>query len=433
MVQACPVSSPFVPSDEFVSLALASSKRYNESGAVPPRIAMLARTYRYIGPDGVEASYTDRKRGLWLLSVVYPLLPLFGIWLHHVSGGEWALLTPIVISYGLAPLLDWVLGEDQSNPPEQTVPELENDSYYRVLTWLTVPLHVVVLVAVAWWATTQDLTVFGWLTLAFVAGLFSGVAVNTAHEMGHKREWIEQFLSRIALAVPAYGHFTVEHNFGHHKHVATPEDCASARMGESIYRFALREMPGGIMRAWRIERRRLARRGQSVWSLRNTIVQSWLMTLLLQGGLVIAFGPCMLAFLAIHNLVAWFQLTSANYVEHYGLLRLKDGKERYERCKPHHSWNSNHIFSNLLLFHLERHSDHHANPARRYQSLRHFDHVPRLPTGYFGMFLLAYVPPLWFRVMDHRLLALPHVAGDFGRINHCLPGNLKKSSRRFGS
>jgi alkane 1-monooxygenase len=378
---------------------------------------MLNRTFNYADADGQPQVYVDRKRALWLLSVVYPLSPVVAIALHALSGSEWLLVTPILFSYGLVPVLDAVLGEDRSNPPERTVPELEGDRYYRVLTWLTVPLHIVSLAAAAWWAATQGLSPGGWLTLAVVAGLASGLAVNTAHEMGHKHTRLEQWLSRLALAVPAYGHFTVEHNFGHHRDVATPEDCASARMNESIYRFALREMPGGLVRAWRIERRRLARRGRSAWSLHNCIVQSWLMTLLLQGALIIALGGLTLIFLLIHNVVAWFQLTSANYVEHYGLLRGKTAAGRYERCQPHHSWNSNHVFSNLLLFHLERHSDHHANPNRRYQSLRHFEHLPELPGGYFGMFLLAYLPPLWFRVMNPRLLALPHVDGDLSRVN----------------
>ena len=114
---------------------------------------------------------------------------------------------------------------------------------------------------------------------------------------------------------------------------------------------------------------------------------------------------------------AWWQLTSANYVEHYGLLRSKDENGRFERCQPWHSWNSNHIYSNLVLFHLERHSDHHAHPLRRYQSLRNFDDVPSLPSGYFGAYLLAYVPPLWYRVMDKRLLALPHINGDLSKVN----------------
>lgn len=378
---------------------------------------MLTRSFHFTDADGRPRSYRDRKRVLWLLSVVYPLSPVIAVALHATTGSEWMLALPILFTYGLVPLLDVLVGEDRSNPPEQTVAELEGDRYYRVLTWLTVPLHVVALIVAVAWASTQGLSPIGWLSLAVVAGLASGLAVNTAHEMGHKHNVFEQWLSRLALAVPGYGHFTVEHNFGHHKHVATPEDCASARMNESIYRFALREMPGGLLRAWRIERRRLARRDRAVWGPHNTILQSWLMTLLLQGTLVVCFGWLALAFLLIHNLVAWFQLTSANYVEHYGLLRGKTESGDYERCRPHHSWNSNHVFSNLLLFHLERHADHHANPTRRYQSLRHFKDLPELPTGYSGMFLLAYFPPLWFRVMNPRLLALPHVDGDLARVN----------------
>lgn len=374
-------------------------------------------SYPYVDVHGQSATYTDGKRRWWLLSVAYPLFPVAAVALHAGLGSEGWFLLPILLTYVLVPILDWWLGEDESNPPEQTVPVLEADPYYRVLTWLTVPLHLLALMVAAVYAVSQPLSPLGWLTLALVAGLASGLAVNTAHEMGHKRDWVDQFLSRVALAVPFYGHFTVEHNFGHHKQVATPEDCASARFNESIYRFALREVPGGVARAWRIERDRLARRGLSAWHWRNSILQSHSLAVLLQGGLILLFGWPMLLFLLVHNLVAWFQLTSANYVEHYGLLRQRNEQGRYERCQPHHSWNSNHICSNLLLFHLERHSDHHANPSRRYQSLRHFDDVPRLPAGYFGMFLLAYVPPLWFRVMNPRLLALPHVTGNLERVN----------------
>jgi alkane 1-monooxygenase len=219
------------------------------------------------------------------------------------------------------------------------------------------------------------------------------------------------------LAVPAYGHFTVEHGRGHHKAVATPEDHASARMGESIYRFALRELPGGIVRAWAIESARLRGEGHAPWSVHNTMLQSYAVSAVLQGSLIAAFGAVMLPFLVMHNLVAWWQLTSANYVEHYGLLRLREAGGRWESPKPHHSWNTNHLVTNLATFHLQRHSDHHAHPSRRYQSLRNFPDLPTLPSGYFGMFPLAYVPPLWFRVMDPRLLALPHVAGDLDRVN----------------
>lgn len=148
-------------------------------------------------------------------------------------------------------------------------------------------------------------------------------------------------------------------------------------------------------------------------------MQSWALSFAIAVGLIVAFGWAMLPFLLVHHVFGYWQLTSANYIEHYGLLRQKDANGRYERCQPHHSWNSNHMLSNLVLFHLERHSDHHANPLRRYQSLRHFDDLPQLPNGYFGMYMLAYVPWLWFRVMDKRLLELPHIQGDLDKVNIC--------------
>ena len=346
-----------------------------------------------------------------------PLLPLLGILLYFRFGYEWVLAVPLLINYIVIPVLDWILGSDTNNPPEEIVPQLEEDRYYRYLTWVTVPLHFVTLIAVAWFVGTQDISLWAVLVLAITAGAYSGLGINTAHELGHKKLRVEQTLAKIALAVPAYGHFCVEHNRGHHRYVATPGDPASARMGESIYRFALREIPGAFRRGWMAESERLGRCGQATWSLHNGILQSYAGSLVLQGGLIMAFGWIMIPFLAIHNVWAWYQLTSANYIEHYGLLREQVGNGRFERCKPHHSWNANYTFSNIVLFHLERHSDHHANSSRRYQSLRNFDGIPELPNGYFGTYLIAYVPWLWYRMMDKRLLALPHINGDLSKVN----------------
>jgi alkane 1-monooxygenase len=368
-------------------------------------------------PQQGRVTYRDRKRAWWWLSVAFPLLPFTGIAAHAATGLPIALGLPLLISYGLMPLLDALIGEDPSNPPEAVVPQLEADRYYRWLTWATVPLHYVALIGCAWWAGTQDLPWWALLMLAYIAGTDSGLGLNTAHELGHKHGRIEQWLARLALAVPAYGHFTVEHGRGHHRFVSTPEDHASARMGESIYRFALRELPGGIRRAWALERERLAALGRGPFSPRNTMLQSYAITAVLQLGLLAAWGLVMIPFLLVHNLVAWWQLTSANYVEHYGLLRQRDAGGHYEPPQPHHSWNTNHLVTNLALFHLQRHSDHHAHPSRRYQSLRHFADLPQLPSGYFGMFPLAYVPWLWFKVMDPRLMALPHVQGDLRKVN----------------
>lgn len=376
----------------------------------------MAVSYHALDADGTRVDYQDRKRWGWALSVVYPLLPFVGIAVHARTGYQIALGLPLLIAYGLMPLLDWLIGEDENNPPEAVVPRLE-DRYYRWLTWATVPLHFVALIGCAWWVGTQALSWWAVLLLAYVAGTNSGLGINTGHELGHKRTAVEQWLARLVLAVPAYGHFTVEHDRGHHRSVSTPEDHASARMGETIYSFALRETPGGIRRAWRLEAERLAQAGKSPWSAQNTMLQSYAVSAVLQLGLVAAFGWIMLPFLAVHNLVAWWVLTSANYVEHYGLLRERLADGRYESPQPHHSWNTNHLVTNLATFHLQRHSDHHAYPSRRYQSLRHFEQLPQLPSGYFGMFPLSYVPPLWFRVMDPRLLALPHVQGNLERVN----------------
>jgi alkane 1-monooxygenase len=173
----------------------------------------------------------------------------------------------------------------------------------------------------------------------------------------------------------------------------------------------------------------MQRQGRSDWSLHNEIVQAGLVTLALYGGLIALFGPAMVPVLLLVAFWGAFQLTSANYIEHYGLVRQKLPNGRYEPCLPRHSWNSNHIISNLVVFHLQRHSDHHAHPTRSYQSLRDFTDLPRLPSGYFGMFIAAYIPPLWFRLMNPRLIAA--VQGDVQRINF-LPAKRQQLIRQYG-
>lgn len=391
----------------------------------------MSVTYSLELPDRGPIEYTDKKRYLWMSSLFMPLFPMLGIALYFAWGSQWLLAIPLVFSYLVIPLLDYALGSDTNNPPEEIVPQLEEDRYYRLLTWFTVPMHFIVLIAIAWFVGTQDLTVWSILVLAITAGSYSGLGINTAHELGHKKPALERLLAKIVLAVPAYGHFCIEHNRGHHKDVATPEDPASARMGESIYKFMLREIPGAFRRGWAVETERLQRLGKGPWNVHNDILQSFAISAVLQGGLVIAFGWVMIPFLALHNVWAWYQLTSANYIEHYGLLRQREVDGRYERCQPHHSWNANYIFSNILLFHLERHSDHHANPTRRYQSLRNFEDIPELPNGYYGMYLLAYIPWLWYRVMDPRLLALPNIRGDLDKVN-IDPDQRDAIYRRYG-
>ena len=372
--------------------------------------------------------YRDNKRFAWVVSLLVPLSiatgPLMWQW-YPITLMLWL---PVIFIYVVAPLLDLALGIDTSNPPESAVPALEADLYYRRVTFALVPLLWGAFIYAAWFSQTADLSWGAMLGLIISTGGVGGFCINLGHEIGHKQTPLEKWLAKLILAPTFYGHFTVEHNRGHHRDVATPEDPASSRMGESIWRFVLREMPGALKRAWGLERERMRVDGQPFWSLHNQIIQPALVTLALWGGLCVWLGPQVLLFLLPAALWSNFQLTSANYIEHYGLLRQMGASGRYETCKPQHSWNSNHVFSNWATFHLQRHSDHHAHPLRRYQSLRHFEEAPQLPNGYFGMFPLAYVPPLWFAVMDKRLIAA--VQRDPARINFA-PGQRARLMAKY--
>jgi alkane 1-monooxygenase len=388
------------------------------------------KAFSYRSRNGETASYVDRKYPFWSLAVFYALLPFAGIALHAQTGIELALFLPISLTYVGFPLLDLILGEAHDNPPEEVVPLLERHPYYQTLTYAIVPAAFVVVAGCAYWIGSHHLT-WGVVALGMAAGVTGGLCITTGHELGHKQTKLERWLTKILLAVPAYGHFWVDHNRGHHRDVATPEDPVSARMGESIYKFAARELPGAFRRAWASEADRLRRRGKSPWNPGNEILQSYAMSALLQLGLTALVGPQMLLFFAISNAQAWWLLTSANYVEHFGLLRQRDALGRYESCKPHHSWNCNRICTNLLLFHLERHSDHHAHPRRRFQSLRHFEDLPQLPGGYLGMFSIACIPHLWFKLMDPRLMTLKQVNGDLSKVN-LDPDRRVELMRRYG-
>jgi alkane 1-monooxygenase len=373
--------------------------------------------------------FIDRRRVAWLLATALMLLPMIGIGLRESFGSDLWLFAPTFILYGLVPLLDLLIGEDSSNPAESDVPQLEADHYYRWIVYLSLPLLWGTLAYCCWYAVNADLSWYGYLGLSMAAGWTAGAGINAAHELGHKKPSIEKWLAKLALAPSAYGHFNIEHNRGHHRDVATPEDPVSSRLGESYYRFIRREIPGGARRAWQLETARLDRKSVGHWSLENDIVQTGLITFILWAGLVAWLGVAVIPLLLLQAVFGYSLLSSANYIEHYGLLRQKLDNGRYERPEPRHSWNSNHVLSNILLYQLQRHSDHHAHPTRRYQSLRHFEEAPQLPSGYFGMFLIAFIPPLWYRIMDPKVLA--HADKDISRINMD-PARSEELQERYG-
>jgi alkane 1-monooxygenase len=394
-------------------------------------MAELSSHLPLTGEPDIEAAaptWKDSKRYAWLLGLAVPLLPIGAwFWVQVTGLGVFWWFGPMFV-FGLMPLLDTLIGTDPSNPPEVVVKWLEQDRYYRWCTFLFIPLQYVSLVfACAMWAT-GDLSVIESIGLAFTVGSVNGIAIADAHELGHKRESSERWLAKIALAPTWYGHFFIEHNRGHHVRVSTPEDPASSRLGENFYEFLPRTIFGSLRSAWHLEKVRFDRMERSPWSIGNDLLNAWLMSLVLWVALTIGFGPAILPYMAIQALFGFSMLEVVNYVEHYGLLRQKREDGRYVRTEPEHSWNSNIVASNVFLYHLQRHSDHHAHPLRRYQALRHHDAAPELPAGYATMILAAYLPPVWRRVMDHRVVE--HYDGDVTLAN-IHPRTRKRILRRW--
>ena len=378
---------------------------------------MSATDVQTPAPDLTPATWRDPKRYAWLLGLLVPLLPFMAFGLVEATGlGVFWWWGPIWL-FVLMPILDTAIGKDSANPPDSVLAWLEQDRYYRWCTYAFLPIQYASLLLACWLWTSGGLSTVEALGLALTVGTVAGIAINTAHELGHKRARLERWLSKVALAQTGYGHFFIEHNRGHHVRVATPEDPASSRLGESFYRFWPRTVAGSLWSSFELEAERLRRQGCSSLSIRNDILQAWAMTLALFGGLVAVFGVAILPWLLVQAVFGFSLLEVVNYLEHYGLLRGKrdDGTGRYERTRPEHSWNSDNVSSNVLLYHLQRHSDHHAHPTRRFQALRHFNEAPELPSGYATMILLAVIPPLWRRVMDPRVVA--HYGGDASRAN----------------
>ncbi|MBS9534876.1 alkane 1-monooxygenase [Mycobacterium sp. M1] len=364
--------------------------------------------------------------GLIAPTLLFTVLPI--IWgLNHL-GWHVAAQVPFwigpILVYALLPVLDLKFGPDGQNPPDEVMAALENDRYYRYCTYAYIPCQYASVVLGCYLFTATDL---GWLGvegslswpakigLALSVGVLGGVGINTAHELGHKRDGLERWLSKITLAQSCYGHFYVEHNRGHHVRVATPEDPASSKFGETFWEFLPRTVLGSLRSAWQLEAARLDRLGKKSWRLSNDVLNAWGMSVVLWGVLLAVFGPALIPFVVIQAVYGFSLLESVNYIEHYGLLRKTKANGRYERCTPEHSWNSDHLVTNLFLYHLQRHSDHHANPTRRYQTLRSMEEAPNLPSGYASLIGLTYFPPLWRKVMDHRVLA--HYDGDVTRAN----------------
>ncbi|MBW3226499.1 alkane 1-monooxygenase [Marinobacter adhaerens] len=332
-----------------------------------------------------------------------PLLLAAGQATDLVNLFSWGV--PVVV-FGIIPVLDMLLGKDSLNPDEETdVPRMVGERFYKAITLGWVAGFAALLVWSMLELASGTFSLVGSIGWIVSIGIVGGLGINVAHELIHKDEKLETRAGGFLLSLVCYAGFKVEHLRGHHVHVSTPEDASSSRYNQSLYNFLPQAYMRNFLNAWKLEAERLQRKGHKAFNWRNELIWWYSISALALAGFTIAFGWLGAVFFLGQSFIAFTLLEIVNYLEHYGLHRRKLENGRYERTGPEHSWNSNYFLTNVFLFHLQRHSDHHAWAKRRYQILRHHDVAPQLPAGYSAMIVLAMFPPLWRRVMNPRVEA----------------------------
>lgn len=347
------------------------------------------------------------KKIAFLFTYTFPLT----IFLSYYFGGANWTFSGVIYAYILIPILDEIIGNDSQNVLKTEFEALVNDGYFDIPVYSNVYIQFFLLFWGVWIISTDHLTLFQTFGLVLSLGVYSSGIINIAHELGHRQSKFAQLHSKAALMSVCYMHFFIEHNRGHHVHVATPLDPATSRKNQTVYQFWKQTLIGSYKSSWNIEKRSLEKASQNVWSFKNSMI--WFMILPLLFCLVLTIWGYLNShssasfyqiplFFFVQSLVAILSLECVNYIEHYGIMR-REVNGRYERVNPLHSWNANHLVSNLLLFQLQRHSDHHAFASRPYQVLRHFEESPQLPFGYPVMILISLFPQVWFKMMNKRL------------------------------
>jgi alkane 1-monooxygenase len=339
---------------------------------------------------------------------ILPAIVIYGFY-----QGNWWNFLALGFVFVVISSVDFLVGLDTENIPQEEAKVAGGELYYRLVTYLWTFIQVAFLV----WAfnavnTGMLNSLHEWIGFVISTGLVTGgIGITVAHELGHKKSNLERFYSKLLLLTVCYMHFYIEHNRGHHVYVATPDDPATARKGENFYSFWVRSVFGGYLHAWKLETTPLKQKGISRFSVKNDMIWFTLLPIIFCGLITLVFSIienrfswAISIFFFAQSLVAFTLLELVNYVEHYGIIRKQTSVGTYERVNPLHSWNASHLISNFFLFQLQRHSDHHANAIKRYQVLNHYDESPQLPFGYPTMILVALLPPFWFAMMNPRLL-----------------------------
>ena len=335
----------------------------------------------------------------YLIAYIPILSVYFGVYYQGVFS-----YSGLIIAFGVIPIVEMFSKGKTANLKPTEEDSVLRQRLFDWLLYLNLPLLYGLIAYYFYALNAFDLTTFEIVGMTLSVGIMCGTSgINVAHELGHRHQSYEQKMAQALLLPEFYMHFFIEHNLGHHKHVATPLDPATSRFGENIYAFFWRSVTQSYWSAWKIENKILAKKGQSFWSFNNRMLRFQLMQIgyLLLIGIVFSWSTIVYAI--VIGIIGFLLLESVNYIEHYGLERKKLSSGKYETIQPKHSWNSNHPLGRIILYELTRHSDHHFKATRKYQVLRHFDESPQLPNGYPAAILTALVPPIWFATMNKRV------------------------------
>lgn len=308
--------------------------------------------------------------------------------------------------YVLMPLVEPLVGYDQAQGEGDPARPRRTSALGRSILWAWLPMCAGLLIYVLGLIASGGLSVLETIGVTLSFGVISGgLSIIFAHELMHSIRKVERAMAEALMTSCTYTHFCIEHVAGHHLRVATPEDPASARYGESLYAFVPRSVGGGIKSAWAIEKRRLEKKGLGLWNLENRMLRYGAEVVGLYALVIWFFGPAGGLFMLIQSYLAISLLETVNYLEHYGLVRQPLENGGYERVGPQHSWDSGSRVTNWHTLNLGRHADHHALASRPFEQLQLHAQAPQLPAGYSAMLLMAMVPPLWFRYMNRQLAA----------------------------
>lgn len=353
----------------------------------------------------------------YVLNLAPTATVFLGIYLREVTGNDWFTFTTLVIGFGAVPLADLIIGEDSYNPTPEEETALRNNFWFSFHLCAYVWVYVASLILAAYWVGCESGFIGGgpaalsWTAFWGIStsmGISSGFGIGCIHELIHRPSFTELYHARAVLLFSNYNHFWVEHIWGHHKRVATDEDPASSALNEPLWTFIPKCWFWSFVSACRLESKFLSRRGRSFLHPANRILYPFLVSFLIDYLIYTLCGPMALAFQIVQSIGTAFLTDQANYIEHYGLRRKRVSEAKddwgwynhYEKPGWMHAWNTGDRITNWMLFKIERHPDHHVNAGRPYQILRTYKESPTYPTGYAGMFVLSWFPPLFFAVMN---------------------------------